>query len=60
MRVIRYSQSSCFCGLILIIRCFLAFLINCKSVEAVLFIGHFSSNHINIDGYDHWRHYISG
>ena len=46
VRVIRYSQSSCLCGLILIIRCFLAFLIDCDSVEAVLFIGHFPSNHI--------------
>ena len=39
---------------------FLAFLINRYSVEAVLFIGHFPSNHIIIDDSDHWGHYISG
>ena len=39
---------------------FLAFLINFDSVEAVLFIGHFPSNHINIDDSDHRRHYVTG
>ena len=39
---------------------FLAFLINFGSVEAVLFIDHFPSNHIIIDDSDHWRHYVTG
>ena len=56
MRVIRYSQSSYLCALILTISCVFchAFPINRYSVEAVLFISHFPSNHIIIDDSDRW------
>ena len=56
MRVIRYSQSSYLCGLILTISWVFchAFPINRYSVEAVLFISHFPSNHIIIDDSDRW------
>ena len=47
VRVIRYSQSSCLCGIILIISwVFWHSLLTVIGVEAVLFIGHFPSNHI--------------